>query len=74
MRVVKWANGLAIRLPAAVIEVLDLNEGDEIELRAAGDAGGDRRSQAEPRRVDRTAARISRPPARRFLVRPERSE
>jgi antitoxin MazE len=36
MRVVKWGNSLAIRLPAAVIEVLDLKEGDEIELHATG--------------------------------------
>ncbi len=30
MRVVKWGNSLAIRLPATVVEVLDLKEGDEI--------------------------------------------
>jgi antitoxin MazE len=36
MRVVKWGNSLAVRLPVAVIEVLDLKEGDEIELCAAG--------------------------------------
>ncbi len=36
MRVVKWGNSLAVRLPAAVIDVLDLKEGDEIELCAAG--------------------------------------
>ena len=36
MRVVKWGNSLAIRLPATVVEVLDLKEGDEIELHATG--------------------------------------
>jgi antitoxin MazE len=36
MRVVKWGKSLAIRLPTAVIEALDLKEGDEIELHATG--------------------------------------
>jgi antitoxin MazE len=32
MRVAKWGNGLAIRLPAAVVAALQLREGDEIEI------------------------------------------
>lgn len=32
MRVGKWGNSLAIRLPASVIEVLEIEEGDEIEI------------------------------------------
>jgi antitoxin MazE len=32
MRVAKWGNSLAVRLPASVVEVLELKEGDEIEL------------------------------------------
>lgn len=32
MQVSKWGNSLAIRLPASVIEVLDLKEGDDIEI------------------------------------------
>ncbi len=32
MRVAKWGNSLGIRLPAAVVEVLALKEGDEIEV------------------------------------------
>jgi antitoxin MazE len=32
MHVGKWGNSLAVRLPAAVVEVLDLKEGDEIEI------------------------------------------
>jgi antitoxin MazE len=35
MHVSKWGNSLAIRLPAAVVEVLDLKEGDEIEVTIA---------------------------------------
>jgi antitoxin MazE len=35
MQVAKWGNSLAIRLPAAVIEALELKAGDEIEIRIA---------------------------------------
>ncbi len=35
MQVAKWGNSLAIRLPAAVVEVLKLKEGDEIEVHIA---------------------------------------
>jgi antitoxin MazE len=35
MRVAKWGNGLAVRLPASVVEALELEEGDEIEIRVA---------------------------------------
>ena len=37
MQISKWGNSLAIRLPAAVVEVLDLKPGDNIEVRVAGD-------------------------------------
>ncbi|MBX5454199.1 MAG: AbrB/MazE/SpoVT family DNA-binding domain-containing protein [Acidobacteriia bacterium] len=36
MKVAKWGNSLAVRLPAAVVEALRLHEGDEIEIRIAG--------------------------------------
>lgn len=36
MQVSKWGNSLAIRLPAAVVEVLGLKEGDEIVVHAVG--------------------------------------
>ena len=36
MQVSKWGNRLAIRLPAAVVEVLGLKEGDDIDIRVAG--------------------------------------
>jgi antitoxin MazE len=35
MQVAKWGNSLAVRLPAAVVEVLELKEGDEIEIHVA---------------------------------------
>lgn len=33
MRVLKWGNSLAVRLPSAVVEALGLKEGDEIAIR-----------------------------------------
>jgi antitoxin MazE len=36
MRVAKWGNSLAIRLPASVVEALELKEGDQVEVRLAG--------------------------------------
>lgn len=35
MQVAKWGNSLAVRLPAAVVEALELREGDEIEIHIA---------------------------------------
>ena len=32
MRVAKWGNSLAIRLPASVVEALELKEGEEVEI------------------------------------------
>lgn len=36
MRVAKWGNSLAVRIPASVADVLDLKEGDEIDIRVCG--------------------------------------
>lgn len=36
MQVSKWGNSLAVRLPVAVVEALNLKEGDEIEISIAG--------------------------------------
>lgn len=36
MQVAKWGNSLAIRIPAAVAKALDLKEGDEVNVHAAG--------------------------------------
>lgn len=36
MQVSKWGNRLAIRLPAAIVKALDLHEGDDVVLHAAG--------------------------------------
>jgi antitoxin MazE len=36
MQVSKWGNSLAVRLPAAVVEALDLKDGDDIEIQVEG--------------------------------------
>lgn len=36
MQVAKWGNSLAVRLPARVVKLLELREGDEIEIRVSG--------------------------------------
>jgi antitoxin MazE len=36
MKVAKWGNGLAVRLPAAVVEALALQAGDEIVIHVRG--------------------------------------
>ncbi|MGH7042316.1 MAG: AbrB/MazE/SpoVT family DNA-binding domain-containing protein [Acetobacteraceae bacterium] len=35
MQVGKWGNSLAVRLPSSVVKVLELKEGDEIEVHVA---------------------------------------
>jgi antitoxin MazE len=35
MQVAKWGNSLAIRIPAAVVEALELKAGDDIEIHVA---------------------------------------
>ena len=35
MKVAKWGNSLAVRLPAAVVEAMGLREGDEVQIKAA---------------------------------------
>ena len=36
MQVAKWGNSLAVRLPSAVVDALDLKEGDQIEITIEG--------------------------------------
>jgi antitoxin MazE len=36
MQVSKWGNSLAVRLPTAVVDALQLKEGDEVEIHVAG--------------------------------------
>jgi antitoxin MazE len=54
MQVSKWGNSLAVRLPSAVVEALDLKEGDQIEIRIADDRVFEvRRNQSKSRALAR---------------------
>jgi len=37
MQVSKWGNSLAIRIPASIVNALELREGEEVELHLAGE-------------------------------------
>ncbi len=37
MQVGKWGNSLAVRLPATIVEMLDLKAGDDIQIEIAGE-------------------------------------
>ena len=37
MKISKWGNSLAVRLPAKLVDELGLAEGDEVEVRRASD-------------------------------------
>jgi antitoxin MazE len=52
MQVSKWGNSLAVRLPASVLEALELKEGDEIQIHA----------------VDADEFEIARKPTRQDLI------
>jgi len=54
MQVSKWGNSLAIRLPAAVVEALQLREGDDVEVVVAGERSfGIRRKRSARELFDR---------------------
>jgi antitoxin MazE len=51
MQVGRWGNSLAVRLPASVVERLNLKEGDDVAIEVAGDrtlqiSSDERREQA----------------------------
>jgi len=50
MQISRWGNSLAVRIPAAVVEALDLKEGEDIEIHVAG-----ARSFGVARRANRAA-------------------
>ena len=67
MQVSKWGNSLAIRLPAAVVEALDLKDGDQIEVRIAGDSEFEiSRDRTKEEAVERLR-RLRRPLPRGFI-------
>ncbi|MGD0429104.1 MAG: AbrB/MazE/SpoVT family DNA-binding domain-containing protein [Candidatus Acidiferrales bacterium] len=54
MQVSKWRNSLAVRLPAAVVDALELKEGDQIEIRIAAERAFEvSRDQSKPHALAR---------------------
>lgn len=51
MRVAKWGNSLAIRLPRAVVEALGLEEGDAVEVHVLGSRSVEIGRQARTREL-----------------------
>jgi antitoxin MazE len=68
MRVAKWGNSLAVRIPAAVTEALALKEGDQIEIRVVNRRRFDiARDQSRERAIERLRSlRRPLPPGFRF--------
>jgi antitoxin MazE len=68
MQVSKWGNSLAIRLPASVVEALKLKEGDEVDIRVAGerkfDVAVDRSRERALERIKALAVKL--PPDWKF--------
>jgi antitoxin MazE len=57
MKIAKWGNSLAIRLPATVVEVLELKEGDEVEMHVVGSRAFDiARDNSRERALERVRA------------------
>ena len=51
MQVAKWGNSLAVRLPAVVVDALNLKEGDDIEIQVAGERSFDVKKKASNREL-----------------------
>jgi antitoxin MazE len=68
MRVSKWGNSLAIRIPAEVAAALELKEGDEVEVQVAGSRSFDldRDKSRERALAHIRAARWKLPPGWKF--------
>jgi antitoxin component of MazEF toxin-antitoxin module len=68
MQASRWGNSLAVRLPAAVVEALGLQEGDEIAIEVA--PATPRRPRPAPRRGARNAAHTWLDPPTRLPLQP----
>ena len=61
MQVAKWGNSLAVRLPAAVVDALNLQEGDQIEIRIADEREFEVRRDPARQRALARLRRLRRP-------------
>ena len=55
MKIAKWGNSLAVRLPRTLVEALDLKEGDDVEITGGRDG---RLTLAPDHRQNEIIARI----------------
>ncbi len=74
MRIAKWGNSLAVRLPKSVVDNLGLKPGDELELVSAQPRPAYRDQGQAQGAGHRADAQACAEPARRLLVRPKRSQ
>ena len=67
MQVSKWGNSLAIRLPAAIVQALELKEGDDIEIRVAGQRAFEVGRDESRRRAVENLRKLRRPFPKGFV-------
>jgi len=67
VQVSKWGNSLAVRLPAAVVEALGLKEGDQIEIRVAGNRIFEVGPDSDKERALASLRKLRRPLPRGFV-------
>jgi len=74
MRVSKWGNSLAVRLPAAFVKAFELKEGDQIEIQIAQNRASEQNKHSVNRRVLACLRKLRRllPPG--FVFRREQDE
>jgi antitoxin MazE len=61
MQVSKWGNSLAVRLPAAIVQALELKQGDDIEIRVAGEKAFEVSRDETRRRAVKNLRKLRRP-------------
>jgi antitoxin MazE len=66
MRVAKWGNSLAVRLPAALVEALELRVGDQIEISVSGARRFDVARDASAGKALKRIRQLRRPPPAGF--------
>jgi antitoxin MazE len=68
MQVSKWGNSLAVRLPSAVVDALELKEGDQIEIRIAGERVFEVRRDSSKQRALARLRKLRRPLPPGFVI------
>lgn len=61
MKVAKWGNSLAVRIPKDVAEALGLKEGDEVELRPGDGRGVTVERRLSPSEIIKRIEKMAKP-------------